>query len=166
METKTYMTIDRTALGWPAGPWDGEPDKMQWPDVLTGLPCLAVRHPSYGHWCGYVGLPPEHLMYGKGYNDVDFEAHGGLTFAESCSPGGDEAKGVCHIPAPGESDHVWWLGFDCGHTIDFSPHDVKDQAVRGYPFMVETNRQYRTLAYVRQQCASLASQVATVEKRE
>ena len=162
METKTYTTIDRTALGWPAGPWDGEPDKMQWPDAETGLPCLAVRHPSYGHWCGYVGLPPAHPMYGNGFDDVAFEAHGGLTFAAPCSPGDDETKGICHIPAPGEPDHVWWLGFDCSHAWDLSPQDVKDKAERGYAFAMMDDQQYRTLVYVRQQCVSLAAQVANV----
>ena len=166
METKTYTTIDRAALGWPAGPWDGEPDKMQWPDVLTGLPCLAVRHPRYGHWCGYVGLPPGHPMYGNDCNDINFEIHGGLTFSGACSPGGDETKGICHMPEPGDPDDVWWLGFDCSHAWDFSPQDVKDKAERGYAFAMMDDQQYRTLAYVRQQCALLASQVATVAKRE
>ena len=164
METKTYTTIDRLALGWPAGPWDNEPDKMQWPDEATGLPCLAVRNPPAGNWCGYVGLPPEHPLYGKGYNNdgVDFEVHGGLTFANKCSPGENEAQGICHTPGPGEPDHVWWLGFDCAHYGDFSPQDKKYEAERGYPFTIMTDQQYRTLDYVRQQCAELATQVALV----
>ena len=164
METKTYTTIDRVALGWPAGPWDGEPDKVQWPDAATGLPCLAVRNPRFGNWCGYVGLPPGHQMHGKGCSDdgLDFDVHGGLTFAAPCSPGDDETQGICHIPAPGEPDHVWWFGFDCAHAWDFSPQDVKYEAERGYPFTIMADQQYRTLAYVRQQCVALAAQVASV----
>ena len=164
MEAKTYTTIDRAALGWPAGPWDGEPDKVQWPDKATGLPCLAVRNRSAGHWCGYVGLPPEHPMYGKGYSDdgVDFYVHGGLTFADKCQPGESEAQGICHTPGPGQSDHVWWLGFDCAHAWDFSPQDVKYEAERGYPFTIMSDQHYRTLAYVQQQCSELAAQVARV----
>ena len=160
METKTYTTIDRAALGWPAAPWDGEPDKVQWPDEVTGLPCLAVRNPRYGNWCGYVGALPEHPLHGNGYEDVNFEVHGGITYANACSPGEDEATGICHTPAAGESDHVWWFGFDCAHGWDYSPNDLKDSNERGYPFTIGANREYRTLAYVQLECASLARQLA------
>jgi hypothetical protein len=57
---------------------------------------------------------------------------------------------------------VWWLGFDCAHFLDFSPLDKKYEAERGYPFMIRADQQYRTLAYVQQQCADLAAQVAAV----
>lgn len=87
MDTKAYTTIDRAALGWPSGEWDSEPDKLQWPDEATGLPCLAVRHASLGHWCGYVGVPPEHPWAGHTYDsDVEVDVHGGLTFADACQP--------------------------------------------------------------------------------
>lgn len=161
METKTYTTIDRAALGWPAGAWDGEPDKVQWPDAATGLPCLAVRNRTMGHWCGYVGLPPEHQLYGKGYEVPDVEVHGGLTFANKCSPVADEAKGICHTPSPGEPDHVWWFGFDCAHAWDYSPQQVKDAKELGYPFTINDDQDYRTLDYVQQECASLARQLLT-----
>ena len=164
MEAKTYTTIDRAALGWPAGPWDAEPDKAQWTDEATGLPCLAVRNPRQGNWCGYVGLPPEHPLYGKDYEDVDFEVHGGLTFADKCSPGEDESRGICHIPAPGEPDHVWWLGFHCADCYDYSPLDVKRANEWGHPFTLYSEEQYRTLDYVRQECARLAAQVAVEGK--
>jgi hypothetical protein len=157
METKSYTTIDRKAQGWPSGPWDDEPDKMQWPDPATGLPCLAVRHPSSGHWCGYVGVPEAHPWHGKGYNDtMDVEVHWELTFAASCQPGSDESKGVCHVPAPGEPSHVWWFGFDCAHLLDFSPRDRKLEIELGYPFQINADR---SLAYVQQECASLAAQL-------
>lgn len=154
METKTYITIDRAAAGWPSGPWDDEPDKMQWPDPATGLPCLAVRNPYAGNWCGYVGLPPDHPLYGKDYRGLSFEVHGGLTFANKCAPSQDEAKGICHTPAPGEPDHVWWFGFDCAHFGDCSPRDAHT-AWDGSGCLPR----YCTLAYVQNQCAHLAAQV-------
>jgi hypothetical protein len=36
---------------WPRGPWDDEPDKVQWPDEATGLPCMVKRGPV-GSFCG------------------------------------------------------------------------------------------------------------------
>lgn len=52
----------------PGGAWDAEPDKQQWVDEATGLDCLAVRNPS-GTWCGYVGVPTTHPVFGKYYSD-------------------------------------------------------------------------------------------------
>ncbi len=164
METKEYVTIERAEKGWPSGPWDNEPDKMQWTDEATGLPCLIVRNPWSGALCGYVGLPPNHPLHGETYgNDyMDFDVHGGLTFSDKCSPGETEARGVCHVPAPGEPDDVWWLGFDCGHSWDYSPQDLMEDNKRGGIWRVGYNRQYRTVEYVKNECKNLAAQV--VEK--
>jgi hypothetical protein len=84
MKTIEYKTIDKS--DWPRGPWDNEPDKMQWPDEATGLPCLVVRGPM-GSWCGYVGIPSTHPAYGKEYSadGLELSAHGGLTFSDKCS---------------------------------------------------------------------------------
>jgi hypothetical protein len=81
MQTLQYNTIDKSS--WPRGEWDREPDKMQWQDKETGLPCLIVRN-RMGALCGYVGVSEDHPDYQKGYDDFRVEVHGGLTFANSC----------------------------------------------------------------------------------
>lgn len=53
METIEYRTADKSQ--WGEGPWTAEPDKRQWRDEATGLPCLIVRGP-HGAFCGYVGV--------------------------------------------------------------------------------------------------------------
>jgi len=73
----TYTTIDRSKWPSPEGRWSGEPDKVQWEDSETGFTCLAVRHPNFGHWCGYVGLPVGNPNFEKHYNEVDADCHGG-----------------------------------------------------------------------------------------
>lgn len=151
MEYREYTTMDRT--GWPVGPWDDEPDKVQWQDDETGLPCLAVRN-GMGAWCGYVGVDESHPMHGKDYDDVDVEVHGGLTFAGTCQPTTDESVGICHTPGEGEPDHVWWLGFDCAHAGD----EVPDLIRHG----LHSDGTYRTLDYVRSECRNLARQLAEV----
>lgn len=148
METIEYRTIDKTK--WPRGPWDDEPDKVQWKDKATGLPCIALRQDRLGHWCGYVGVAPGHCYYGKDHNEVNFEAHGGVNFSASCEPDADPERDVCYVPGFGESDHVWWFGFDCCHSWDRWPKDQEPM-----PRAV-----YRTLDYVKEQCASLAQQIA------
>lgn len=160
METKEYKTIDRVALGWPKGEWDNEPDKVQWPDPDTGLPCLAVRHRRSGHWCGYVGVSESHPFFQKDYEAPSVEVHGGLTFADMCHAGNTEAEGVCHIPAAGEPAHVWWFGFDCAHAWDYSPSDMKRYLEGEQFYKCDSDSSYKTLAYVKYQCASLASQLS------
>lgn len=157
---------------WPSGPWDGEPDKVQWKDEATGLVCLANRHPRSGNWCGYVGVPPGHRLHGVGYEDVRItppegtednwpDVHGGLTFSDKCSESDAPCRGICHIPAPGDPDDVWWLGFDCAHSGDASPDDYRrEQEANGaYPWGVG-DKTYKSLGYVKAECRSLAAQIA------
>lgn len=154
---------------WGAGPWNDEPDKLQWTDPATGLPCLIHRN-YWGAWCGYVGLPQAHPDYLKPYEDVEVCVHGGLTFADRCSPDHDPqtGEGICHLPEPGEPDDVWWLGFDCGHAWDLQPGMLE---IIGRAGLLEDRERliraligsaiYRDMAFVRSECASLASQLAT-----
>lgn len=169
METIEYRGV-RDKSEWARGPWDSEPDKKQWPDAATGLPCLIVRGP-HGALCGYVGVPAGHPWHGVDYDDCKLKAvpegeydpdayvdvHGGLTFASGCGHGENPAEGICHVPGVGEPDNVWWLGFDCAHRGDLtdmaSPASIRER----YPHPGDT---YRDLAYVEWQCALLARQVA------
>ena len=162
INVKEYTTIDRAAQGWPSGEWDGEPDKVQWKDESTGMPCLAVRHGHSGHWCGYVGVNPDHPLFEKGYDEPSVEVHGGLTFADSCQKGETEAVGICHVPEPGESDHVWWFGFDCAHCMDIGPLDAKYNNERGWL----RKGAYRNLRYVQNQCALLAGQLINYQQQD
>lgn len=56
--------IDRT--GWAPGPWDSEPDRIEWRS--EGIPCLIVRN-RMGALCGYAGVSPRHPWNRKGYNE-------------------------------------------------------------------------------------------------
>jgi hypothetical protein len=154
----TNNVVDRT--GWARGPWDDEPDRVEWRSA-AGYPALIVRGPM-GSLCGYVGLPPGHPMHGKNRSDTNVEeldAHGGITYAAACA--GD----ICHVPGPGESDDVWWLGFDCAHAGDYSPglgarlaERCGEQAAYFWPggFGAET---YRTVEFVRIWVERLASEL-------
>ena len=152
MQTIEYRTHDKTT--WADGPWQSEPDKKQWLDQETGLPCLIVRG-RLGALCGYVGVPKGHWAHGKVYDDVNVDdVHGGLTFAGGCSHG-PENIGICHKVEPGEPDDAWWLGFDCGHYLDFYPGC--SEGFRRYQ-----GEEYRDLPYVTQECMKLARQLKEV----
>ena len=155
MEHKTWTTIDKTS--WGPGPWLDEPDKEQYADEATGLPCLVKRSPLGGNLCGYVGVSEGHPWFGKDYGEIDAEVHGGLTFADFCQEG-DEARTICHVPGPGEPDRVWWLGFDCGHTWDVTPGMEARERAYGHEPICIPGTTYTTVAYVKAECASLARQ--------
>jgi hypothetical protein len=105
--------------------------------------------------CGYVAVAAGHPWYGKGYNDVEVSVHGGLTFNGKCQPNGH----ICHIPKPGESDDVWWLGFDCAHSGDYTPRFAAQlrQVMGRYHEDLDTEA-YRNLAYVTADVEYLAAQ--------
>lgn len=160
---RVYRTIDKS--GWGPGEWQDEPDKLQWTDPATGLACLAKRTAHSGHWCGYVGVPPGHRFYKKSYDDVHdalgygddgLDVHGGLTYSAACDEG-PESESICHVPAPGEPDNVWWLGFDCAHSGDLSPAQMVREELRGWPRL---GGSYKQLPYVRSEVTSLAAQLA------
>jgi hypothetical protein len=46
---------------------------------------------------GYVLLPDNHPFYGKDYDEIDVDAHGGITYA----------------------DEDGWIGFDTAHAFDY-----------------------------------------------
>lgn len=176
-EFREYRTVDKTA--WGVGPWQGEPDKRQWTDEATGMPCLIVRNPG-GALCGYVGVSMDHPAHGLNYNAYsyddaghaiptsliedavnDIEVHGGLTFAAGCGHGDDESVGICHIPAAGEPDDVWWFGFDCLHSGDVGPAYAARERAQGWEHVDPPwgRDKYRDVAYVTAECARLAVQL-------
>lgn len=160
MKTISYTTIDKSS--WPRGPWDSEPDKIQWPDEETGLPCIARRAgAALGHWCGYVGVAEDNPCFGKGCEDIDVEVHGGLTFAEACAEGDPETS-IYHIPNPDEPDHIWWFGFDCAHSGDRMPGMESLMPDLG---RISRDSEYRTLDFVQRECKSLAKQLANYKPK-
>lgn len=160
METIEYRTIDKST--WGVGPWQTEPDKVQFPDPETGMPCLIVRVGHTGHLCGYVGVTEGHPYYKKDGYDHDVSVHGGITFTSMCVPSEDEGHGICHVPGHGEPDHVWWLGFDCAHYLDFAPAmAVTLGKLPGDHSWMEGDI-YRTVDYVKSEIASLAKQLKEI----
>ncbi len=98
-------------------------------------------------------MPREHPAYGKQYGEVDLRCHGGVTYAAACE--GD----ICHVPAPGMPDDVWWFGCDFGHCRDLSP----GIRARLREYLAESSYSvrevYRPLPYARAQTESLAEQL-------
>lgn len=70
MKTEEYTFVDKSK--WERGEWDKEPDKIQFEDPETKLPCLIVRGPS-GALCGYVGVSEGHPFFGLDYSSCSLK---------------------------------------------------------------------------------------------
>ncbi|MCA2275472.1 hypothetical protein JF780_05635 [Mycobacterium intracellulare] len=68
--------------------------------IEAGIPWVTCRAPIYGAANGYVKIPEGHHWHGLDYNEIDVQAHGGLTY------GGGESG---------------WIGFDTLHSGDIWP---------------------------------------------
>jgi hypothetical protein len=144
--------IDRSA--WPAGPWDAEPDRIEW-RTEAGFVGIILRQGCTGHLCGYVGVEPGHPWHGKSFGDgvIDtVDVHGGVTYGEACE------GNVCHVPAPGEPEHLWWLGFDAAHHRDFAPRDLGTEALERWGHPKGYRQSYRDVGFMTAEVESLARQ--------
>lgn len=150
MKEESYKYPEGTIMPMVPGPWNDEPDKLQYTDKETGLPCLVVRNGA-GALCGYVGVDEKHPYFNKPYQDIgNLSVHGGLTFSDFCQEDGGH---ICHKVEPGENDRVWWLGFDCNHSGDFAP---------GLNYKFGEADDYKDLDYVKGECAILALQLKAI----
>lgn len=117
-------------------PWTQEPDYAEF--TLNGFTCVIRRPYLRSHLCGYVGLPKGHRAFGQDYDEIEVDVHGGLTYASHDMV---EYDGPC----------LWWIGFDCNHSGDFSPY---------YSKTIEDRTEiYRTFGYLFVQLQSLTLQL-------
>ena len=117
-------------------PWTQEPDYAEF--TLNGFICVIRRPSVQAHLCGYVGLPKGHRLFGQDYDEIEVNVHGGLTYAS-------------HDMVEYDGPRLWWIGFDCTHSGDFSPY---------YSTLADGQYEaYRTFGYVFSQLQSLTLQL-------
>jgi len=149
--------VDRSK--WPKGPWDDEPDKMNW-TTKAGLPGMIVRSEIMGNLCGYAAVPSSHPWHGLTFRDAKIlmriSVHGGLTYSAPC-----EGR-ICHKAVADEEDDVWWFGFDCCHGMDLAPMMVG--MFKDMPFSLSSIGKYRDVAYVYGEVEDLAKQLVAIDK--
>lgn len=147
LQGDVFMTEIRKSQ-WGKGPWQNEPDRLQWVDKATGLTCLALRGPV-GSFCGYVGVPETHPAYEITYDGTPVTEHEewrkqSRKYIRENSPNFEKLdfpKMPDVIPGIGEAiekitvhggltysgfwpDKVpglWFFGFDCAHSGDLCP---------------------------------------------
>lgn len=160
MNAQERTFIDKSA--WPEGPWNDEPDRVDWRDS-TGLPQFIKRNAAMGIWCGYVGVPKSHPLYEASGDNLD--VHGCVSFTGPCAPhkeGIEDHELICHVPLEGETDDIWWFGFDCGHHMDLVPVSISFMKGPGDTegFGSSQYGVYRDRAYAMAETGRLAKQLA------
>lgn len=122
----------------------------------NGYTCY-IRKMKLGYYCGYVGVSQFHPFYGKHYDELDIDVHGGLSYS-----------GMMKF------SEYWLFGFDCAHLGD----EIKSQKSKNsllkhflsivrkslnipetpeYDYIIEGEE--RDLSYVIDQCERLALQL-------
>lgn len=99
---------------------------------------LVLQMPM-GHLCGYVKVPSTHRFYGKDYDSIDVDCHGGLTYSYK-----SDGKPFKLDQKPNFGSYFtkgYWIGFDYAHSGDWSfySHDDFNEKYNSItqPFEVE-----------------------------
>lgn len=143
MSLRDNYEIDKSS--WPEGPWMEEPNVLSGIDDETGYETLIVRHVDFGHLSGYVGVYEGHKLFGKHGFDINMDVHGGITWGSKNDPCKSFRK---------EQPAIFWIGFDCLHMHDSAPN---------FPLNSLQSGSYKTIEYVKNECASLAKQLKQCE---
>ena len=113
----------------------------------AGLPAKVLIMPM-GHRCGYVGVDAK-TFEGKGYDDLDVDVHGGLTYART------------------EEDGLLWYGYDCAHIGDARDVNLMDAEHKAFfTKLWDDEGVVRSLDYCINECESLATQLKQLEDAE
>ncbi|HEX7933258.1 MAG TPA: hypothetical protein VF573_09305 [Paraburkholderia sp.] len=163
-----------------AAPWEDEPDDFYM--TASGLTVCGHRSHFGCNWCGYVGVPKSHPLYGHRFKDVVPHPAGfmerplavdevgiigllhGLATHQTWGEGYAPIRliftahgGLSWSDYISDDPEHWYFGFDCGHAGDLQPGMIAHAFDRDW--MLRTNV-YRTMKYVQGECLHLAEQLA------
>jgi len=129
----------------------------EWID--KGRLCIIVRGPMA--LCAYVGIPSHHPLYGKHYDSIDVECHGGLTYSG--------VFGRLMIKGEDRFDDYWLLGWDYAHAGDkgFNPPEVENLIRRNggvYSFFERPEDKTWTIAEIESQINEVLKQIEPIEE--
>jgi hypothetical protein len=164
MEEGHIFTSDAKLKYWGYGEWVEEPDLVNF--EYEGIKCKIKRlfiedgyrsdgeiHMFGGSLCGYICIPKDHPYFGKDYDAIEIDAHGGLTYSKF-------------------EEEEYWIGFDCSHAFDYLPsteylrkiepsisrmaYEKLSEELKKYPLF---NPIYRNVRYCIEECKSMVNQV-------
>lgn len=90
--------------------------------TLHGIKYLVLRGPVSVN--AYLGIPKDHPLAGKHYDEIDLHVHGRLTFGDFGEDGTDWPPGY------------YWIGWDYAHANDKCFYDLN------YPSWTSGDREW------------------------
>jgi hypothetical protein len=114
------------------------------------FPCIIARGYITGALNGYIAIKKNSsfLAYMNYDNITDFiSVHGGFTFT---SEGGKDIW----YKYDDERNELFWIGFDCGHTFDFTPYVPSFQGT------------YKDINYVKNEIESVVDQLEKLKDKK
>ena len=98
------------------------------------------------HPTAYVEIPKEHKLYGKDYNNIDIDVHGGLTYSND----------KLFISQFTILDNSWFLGWDYAHCYDYSGYYEADD-------FLNTQAKKWTTEEIIEECKNAIDQIIDLE---
>lgn len=158
------FTSDEKLSWWGNGEWVEEEDLVYW--EYKGIKCKVQRvafadrsgHMFGGHLCGYIQIPLDHPWASSDPYKIDCSVHGGITYGKK------------------EGDGNYWIGFDCGHSMDIVPSTEKH--FRRFDDYLEFEkrfssicpqifqRSYKNIAFCIGECEDLVDQLLDINNIE
>ena len=114
----------------------------------------TVLQMPMGHLCGYVKVPKGHPYYGKDYDSMDIDCHGGLTYA-TMHTGDPDIRITKKNNFEKYFSKGFWIGFDYAHSGDWEFYSRNS----------DFNEKYNTLHQpeeVEQECKKVIDQLRSL----
>jgi hypothetical protein len=155
----------------------------------AGYKAVVLMFNRMGHRCGYVGVPPSHMLYKKEYSSYCPELASLVQYTKE-GPVGKRGPilvfcmvGLGVEPRPDNifdvhgglafsnggdwgsnypipNTNLWWFGYNCGHCDDGLDYSVMPASVsRTLSVIAPRLGTIRTLEYCVAECESLAQQL-------
>lgn len=131
----TLEEIKKTckALGYPEPEYKQMEYKSRTHEILFegkyfGYQFYIINYGS--HPCAYVEIPADNKIFGKHYDDLDINVHGGLTYSNS------------YLRGISEGINTWFIGWDYAHYNDYSYYDCLQK--EEFTSLFENNKKWTT----------------------
>lgn len=94
---------------------EDKPQTIYFDKTFNKIRLIVMRGPVCVN--GYAGVKESHPYFGKSYEKVNIDCHGGLTYSHM----GDDQYGL--------SSDYYWFGWDYAHYRDKTFYDLKEHRV-------------------------------------
>lgn len=127
--------------------------------TYKGYACRIIRSLSLMSLLGYVAIEKNHVFYNVGYDDINIDVHGGLTYASNKQPPTVVKDTMTNkldyitMPHHNKPKNAWWVGFDCSHYGDIIP---------AHPLLSNGQDTYKGIEFVKNEIKGMVNQLISI----